>query len=93
MGGHTAQSMNRTQMNKEALAINKAQFESKGITRCESCGTTYGLSIAHRRKRRHYRSVKELTDWNEIILLCLREHQIIEKDPEATARLFERLRP
>ena len=85
--------MSRTQMNAEALKINKENFGKKGITYCESCGVSFGLSFAHRQKRRHYRTVKELTDYNEVIVLCLREHEIIEKSPEKTRELFDRLRP
>jgi 5-methylcytosine-specific restriction endonuclease McrA len=80
-------------MNRSALAINKAQFQAKGIMYCESCGTHIGLTIAHRKKRRHYQTLEELTKWDEIILLCMREHEQIEKDPMATANLFARLRP
>jgi hypothetical protein len=79
--------------NLEANAINKANFLRLGITRCESCGTDYGLSFAHRKKRRHYRTLEELTDYNEVILLCLREHEEIEKSPQKTIELFKRLRP
>lgn len=79
-------------MNRKALAINKATFEAKGIVYCESCGEHTGLTIAHRKKRRHYQTIEQLTDWNEIILLCMREHQEIEKSPMATANLFARLR-
>lgn len=85
--------MSRTQMNAEALKINKENFAKKGITYCESCGVSFGLTFAHKKKRRHYRTVKELTDYNEVIVLCLREHEIIEKSPEKTRELFDRLRP
>ena len=85
--------MSRTQMNAEALKINKENFGKKGITYCESCGVSFGLSFAHKKKRRHYKTVKELTDYNEVIVLCLREHEIIEKSPEKTKELFDRLRP
>lgn len=85
--------MKRTAINRKAYIINRKQFLDKGITRCESCGTTYALTIAHRKKRRHYRTLEELTDWNEIILLCQPEHMEIEKDPQKTRELFARLRP
>jgi len=86
--------MSRTQMNAEALRINKENFFGKlDRNYCESCGVSFGLSFAHRQKRRHYRTVKELTDYNEVIVLCLREHQIIEKSQGKTRELFDRLRP
>jgi hypothetical protein len=84
--------MNRTAMDAEAKVINKANFEKRGITWCESCGTSEGLTFAHRQKRRHYRTVEELTDYNDVILLCMREHQIIEKSKKLTDEMFNRLR-
>lgn len=82
----------RTAMNTEALAINKANFAKLGVTYCESCGTTSGLTFAHKKKRRHYRTVEELTDYNEVIVLCMYEHQLAEKSKRLTEQLFDRLR-
>jgi hypothetical protein len=85
--------MNRTELNRKALIINKATFQAKGIERCESCNSTYGLTIAHRKKRRHYRTVEELSDINEVLLLCLPCHQAIEVSPDLTKNLFDLKRP
>ena len=85
--------MNRAKMNIESKKIVKQMFADKGIDRCESCGSTNWLTIAHRKKRRHYNTVEGLSDWNENILLCLGEHMLIEQSPELTRRMFEKLRP
>jgi hypothetical protein len=83
---------NRTAMNIESNKRIKQMFIDKGIERCESCGATSGLTFAHRKKRRHYNTVEELSDWNEVILLCLNEHIKIEQSPLLTAQMFARLR-
>lgn len=51
-------------------------FEKLGIRRCESCGTTYGLSIAHARKRRF---LKTREDYFRAAVLCLEEHQKLDE--------------
>lgn len=76
----------------------KKEFEEKGITRCENCGTESFLSFAHRKKRREYynRDQKEeerqLGEFNECLLLCIKCHEEIEISKEKTEKLFKRLR-
>lgn len=53
----------------------KKDFESKGITRCEKCGSDFGLSFAHRAKRRFIKDEQELST---VALLCIPCHQVIE---------------
>lgn len=47
-----------------------------GIEWCESCGTTYGLSIAHATKRRF---IKTKQDYFRAAILCLPEHQKLDE--------------
>lgn len=47
-----------------------------GIDHCESCGTTYGLSIAHATKRRF---IQTKEDYFRAIILCLPEHQQLDE--------------
>lgn len=53
----------------------KIEFEGKGITFCEMCKSRFGLSFAHRLKRRYIQSDEEL---KVVALLCLRCHEQIE---------------
>lgn len=78
--------------NLEALAINKTNFAKLGIIRCESCGTQFALTFAHRKKRRFYYNLEQLTDIAEVILLCQPEHELAEKSPKLTKQLFVKLR-
>lgn len=86
------------QATKEALKINKQAFIERGIDSCENCGGQYCLSIAHRRKRRHYKAkniadhIRALTDWDEILLLCQICHGRIEESPIETDKIFKKLR-
>lgn len=86
------------QATRQALAINKQTFIDRGIESCENCGGQYCLSIAHKRKRRHYKvkdvteHIRALTDWDEILLLCQICHDKIEKSPTETEKFFTRLR-
>jgi len=43
-----------------------------GIQHCESCGTSYGLSIMHATKRRF---IKTRDDYFRAAIVCLPEHQ------------------
>ena len=71
----------------------KDLFVSKGITQCEMCGSTFALSFAHRHKRIWYREFPELlSDFNQVLLLCVPCHEKIEYNKELTSNLFERLR-
>jgi len=72
----------------------KMEFIKKGIIRCELCNSDSWLSFAHRLKRRHYINKGDLiNNFNEMLLLCVPCHQILEQDPELTKQTFERLRP
>jgi len=84
--------MNRTKMNQEANRRMHQWCEENGVTRCELCGNDYFLSYAHRSKRRYYNSVKELSDPNEFLLLCVPCHQKIEYSKEKTEEAFKKLR-
>ena len=84
--------MNRTEKNAIANKILIDRYRKSGIDYCESCGSREWLTFAHRQKRRHYSSIVELVEPSEVILLCLKEHEKIEKDPELTRQLFEKLR-
>lgn len=84
--------MNRTLLNKQANQKLKVWFENKEITRCELCGSDNWLSFAHRKKRRYYRTVEELSDPNEVLLLCIPCHSKIEYDVALTREVFKDLR-
>ncbi len=47
-----------------------------GIDYCESCGTSYGLSIAHALKQRF---ITTREDYFRAIILCLPEHQKLDE--------------
>ncbi len=82
----------RTKMNKEANRIMKAWCESQGIVRCENCNGYWGMSFAHRQKRRFYLTVEELSDPKEFLLLCAKCHHDIEYDKHKTEAMFNDLR-
>ena len=61
--------------------------------RCEICGSDFGLTFAHRKKRvEYYREPEKLGDFNEVLLLDLKCHQKLEKDKELTKFYFNKLR-
>ena len=64
-------------------------FEHLGIQRCESCGTTWALSIAHATKRRFIRTRE---DYFRAAVLCLPEHQKLDEatgdDPHGRMAMF-----
>ena len=81
-------------VNLEANKILKEKFLEYGITRCEVSGRNWALSFAHKRKRIDYRSCPEkLSDINEVLLLTISIHNLIESDKDLTLKLFECLRP
>ena len=53
----------------------KVEFERMGLTTCEVCGGTFGLSFAHRYKRRFIHDEEELAT---VALLCQRHHEELE---------------
>jgi len=72
----------------------KEEFEDRGIVYCEMCGSTWGLTPAHRHKRNWYKGKNKdkLWDFDQVLLLCLECHMGIEYSREATAKEFRRLR-
>jgi len=85
---------NRTAMNTKSNAILKDKFERLGITWCEylGCSSNYMLHFCHRKKRRHYGSVEELSDINQVLLLCAVHDNLTEYDRPALEELFIKLR-
>ena len=89
-------------MRQEANKRLAILFDKLGINYCEVCPTdTYrftncnqfmGLTFSHRKKRRHYRTVEELSDLSEVVLSCAYSHNITERDPELTKKVFGKLR-
>ena len=84
--------MNRTVINRQANKKLKELYLSKDITRCEMCGGSWGLSFAHRKKRRFYQTLEDLSDFNETLLLCYTCHNRIEYDKQLTEDTFNKLR-
>lgn len=81
-------------INLEANKILKEKFLEYGITRCEVSGRNWALSFAHKRKRIDYRGCPEkLSDINEVLLLTIPIHNLIENNWELTRKLFKCLRP
>jgi hypothetical protein len=70
----------------------KIEFESRGIIRCELCGSTFGLSFAHKEKRSFYYGTDKLGDFNSVLLLCIPCHQKLEQSRELTIKIFKKLR-
>ena len=76
MGNHSNQVIGK-RTNKWNTVRNRLrkQFEQQGITRCEICQGTFGLSFAHSKKRRFIQTDEE---WMEVALLCQPCHEKIE---------------
>ncbi len=66
---------NRTKQNRKWDRELKAEWASKGIDRCEQCFGTFGLSLAHSKKRRF---IYTREDYWEVALLCQLCHENIE---------------
>ncbi len=73
------------------IKLAKQKFSFMGTTRCEMCNSDSWLSFAHRKKRRHYTD-NSINSLNEILLLCVPCHQILEKSPTLTVAKFKELR-
>lgn len=81
-------------INQHHQRICKQKLWEAGKTRCEVCGTDQWLSIAHRKTRRHYYADPDkLSDFNEILCLCVPCHQRYEGKTKETEELFKKLRP
>lgn len=66
----------------------KKEFEKKGITSCEICGSTYIISFHHRHKRRE----NDEHIFKNVILLCERHHRKFEDSRSLTELWFDILR-
>ena len=65
--------------NQEANKVNYGRFEALGIDRCELCGGTFGLAVAHKEKREWYRACPELLyDEKQTALLCVNCHDKLD---------------
>lgn len=79
--------------NINAVRKLKQMFMDKGITQCELCGSDNYLSFAHKHKRIWYREFPELlSDFNQVLLLCVPCHERMEYDKELTNKIFAGLR-
>jgi len=82
----------RGAMNQKSNKLLKDKFLKAGKTNCEICGSNQWLTFMHRKKRRYYTSLEELSDMNEVILACMSCHQKLEFNREETENIFSRLR-
>jgi len=83
----------QTRINIEANRVLKDLFTDKEITRCELCQSPFILSWHHRHKRMFYRSCPELLhEFNQVILVCAKDHDELERDKEYSKEVFMRLR-
>lgn len=83
--------------NQEANKINYGRFAEMGIDRCELCGGTLGLAVAHKEKREWYRACPELLyDPKQTALLDQQCHDRIDDrsktSKEESDRIFDTLR-
>lgn len=87
--------MKRTDLNIQVNKILDKMYAD--IDYCEAalsgCKGFCARSFAHRKKRRHYLTLEELTDRNETAVIGAWCHAEMEKDPELTRQVFERIRP
>lgn len=94
----TDEALSQIEINQKALQTNRLNFAKKGIVFCEFCNSGLFTSFAHRHKRRYYYdkdpqvNIDKLTDFNEVLLLCGRCHDRIEKSPSMTNTYFVLLR-
>lgn len=80
--------------NVESNRLLKNQFESAGITRCEVTGRDWMLSFAHKDKRRNYLSCpEEMSKIENVLLLTIPVHNLIEHNRDLTLKIFDCLRP
>lgn len=78
----------RTKLWNKYRAELKKEFAARGIVRCEICGTDFGLSFAHSKKRK---DIYTEQDWKECALLCIPDHEVFERmpPPEMTVGIRE----
>ena len=81
-------------INQKSNKILKRKFMDNDVIYCEypGCHSNFGLTFAHRHHRVDYKTLDELSDLNQVVLLCLKHHMDIEHDREATKELFNKLR-
>jgi len=83
----------QTRINIEANQILKDLFIDKEIFTCELCHSPFFMSYHHRHKRMFYRSCPELlSDFNQVILVCAKDHDELERDKEYSKEVFMKLR-
>ena len=71
--------------NQEANKINYGRFKKMGIDRCELCGGTFGLAVAHKERREFYRACPELLyDLKQTALLCVNCHDKLDDRSQTT---------
>ncbi len=71
----------------------KAEYQKRGITTCELCGSDFGLSFHHRYQRYYYIDKPELLgDFNQSLLLCIPCHKKLHEDKELNKETFNKLR-
>jgi len=84
----------KTEINNKAYEINNKNLSD--IEYCEAalstCNGFCKRTIAHRKKRRFYNSVDELTNPNEVAIIGSYCHSVMEKDPKLTEEIFKRIR-
>jgi 5-methylcytosine-specific restriction endonuclease McrA len=86
----------QTTINKQANIKLKKLFEDKHHT-CEMCLAgcmgDFGLSFAHRHKRRYYKKCPEmLSDYSQVVLACASCHDKTEYNRELNDAVFQYLR-
>jgi len=69
----------------------KKEYQRRGITRCEICGSGWGLSFHHRHHRLYYYTHEGLGEFSETILVCQPCHDKIEGD-KLSDYYFKKLR-
>lgn len=73
----------------------KQIYFDAGITSCEMCSSTFGLSWHHRHKRVWYKAPGRqhlLSHMSQTILVCIACHEVLEVDAEITSQKFMELR-
>jgi len=64
-------------------------YKAKGITRCENCGSRFGLDFHHRPSRASQEAVH---DFKHTRLICLECHPVFEYNDELDRKLFAKPR-
>ena len=82
-----------TKINVEANKKIKEVFAEREIFNCELDHSIFFLSPHHRHKRLWYRGKPELlSEFNQVILVCAKDHDELERNKEYSKEVFMRLR-